>query len=272
MHFSNISAARRCLSSTGSPSTALSLTRWRQRMGAERLQALLGVGLRQSYARVGKFALIKHQRYAHAHQFKRAGKALRKLRTYLGRVIRDIRRRIAGEEDLREAFVRPLYLRRARAVAGPPPARPQSLIRCTRPRWNASARARPDRHRCCVLCQRVADDRLQRFDRIALECLQQGLLVSADCSPSSTFPPNTGTISARPTRSKACSPQCAIEPCGRRGALSAKTAKLMVFKLVDAAAKTWRRLKGENQLPKVIAGIKFQNGIEVIKMPAHHAA
>ena len=43
-----------------------------------------------------------------------------------------------------------------------------------------------------------------------------------------------------------------------KGALSAKTAKLMVFKLVDAAAKTWRRLKGENQLPKVIAGIKFQ--------------
>jgi hypothetical protein len=46
----------------------------------------------------------------------------------------------------------------------------------------------------------------------------------------------------------------------------------MVFKLVDAAAKTWRRLKGENQLPKVIAGIKFQNGIEVVKMPSHHAA
>ena len=57
-----------------------------------------------------------------------------------------------------------------------------------------------------------------------------------------------------------------------KGALSAKTAKLMVFKLVDAAAKKWRRLKGEKQLPKVIAGIKFQNGIEVVKMPAHHAA
>ena len=55
-------------------------------------------------------------------------------------------------------------------------------------------------------------------------------------------------------------------------ALSAKTAKLMVFKLVNAAAKTWRRLKGENQLPKVVQGVKFQNGIEVIKMPAHHAA
>jgi putative transposase len=57
-----------------------------------------------------------------------------------------------------------------------------------------------------------------------------------------------------------------------KGALSARTAKLMVFKLVGAAAKTWRRLKGESQLPKVIAGIKFQNGIEVVKMPAHHAA
>jgi hypothetical protein len=39
-----------------------------------------------------------------------------------------------------------------------------------------------------------------------------------------------------------------------------------VQKLVNAAAKTWRRLKGENQLPKVVQGIKFQNGIEVIKM------
>src|SRR6202021_619745 len=57
-----------------------------------------------------------------------------------------------------------------------------------------------------------------------------------------------------------------------KGALSAKTAKLMVFKLVNAAARTWRRLKGENQLPKVVQGVKFQNGIEVIKMPAHHAA
>jgi len=48
-----------------------------------------------------------------------------------------------------------------------------------------------------------------------------------------------------------------------KGALSRRTAKLMVFKLVMAASKTWRRLKGENQLPKVIAGIKFTDGIEV---------
>lgn len=57
-----------------------------------------------------------------------------------------------------------------------------------------------------------------------------------------------------------------------KGALSAKTAKLMVFKPVNAAAKTWRRLKGETPLPKIVQGVKFQNGIEVIKMPAHHAA
>ena len=57
-----------------------------------------------------------------------------------------------------------------------------------------------------------------------------------------------------------------------KGSLSAKTAKLMVFKLVNAAAKTWRRLKGENQLPKIVQGIKFQNGIEVIVLPANHAA
>ena len=41
----------------------------------------------------------------------------------------------------------------------------------------------------------------------------------------------------------------------RSDTLSAKIAKLMVFKLVNATAKTWRRLKGENQLPKVIKGI-----------------
>jgi putative transposase len=57
-----------------------------------------------------------------------------------------------------------------------------------------------------------------------------------------------------------------------KGSLSQTTARLMVFKLVSAAAKTWRRLKGENQLPKVVRGIKFQNGVEVVEMPANHAA
>jgi IS5 family transposase len=142
-----------------------SLTRWRQRMGEEKLAALVqeslsvatrtgaakpsdfskvivdttvqekavafptdarlmhrarerlaplakkhGVVLRQSYERIGKHALIAHQRYTHAKQFKRASKALRKIRTYLGRVERDIARRIRDSEALRDIFRRPLYL------------------------------------------------------------------------------------------------------------------------------------------------------------------
>ncbi len=144
-----------------------SMTRWRQRMGEEKLMALLqeslsvatrtgaarpadfrqviidttvqekaitfptdaklmhrarerlvrlakekGVRLRQSYARVGKIALIQHQRYAHAKQFKRANKALRRLRTMLGRVIRDITRRIMGNAGLENVFALPLSLAR----------------------------------------------------------------------------------------------------------------------------------------------------------------
>jgi putative transposase len=57
-----------------------------------------------------------------------------------------------------------------------------------------------------------------------------------------------------------------------KGSLSPKTARLMVFKLIDAASKTWRRLKGTNQLPKVIAGVKFTDGIEVIPTAESHAA
>ena len=138
-----------------------SLTRWRQRMGEERMNALLqeslsiavksdalkpselsevtidttvepknvmfptdarllnrareilvrlakrhGVVLRQSYARVGKFALIKHQRYAHAKQFKRANRALKTLRTYLGRVIRDVARKVDDDPWLKMARAR----------------------------------------------------------------------------------------------------------------------------------------------------------------------
>ena len=57
-----------------------------------------------------------------------------------------------------------------------------------------------------------------------------------------------------------------------RGALSQDTARLMVFKLIMAAAKTWRRLKGENQLPKVVAGVTFRNGVEVTDTPKQSAA
>ena len=57
-----------------------------------------------------------------------------------------------------------------------------------------------------------------------------------------------------------------------KGCLSNKTALAMIFKLAQAAEKTWRRLDGHNQLPKVILGIKFADGIEVVKSQAQAAA
>jgi transposase, IS5 family len=69
-----------------------------------------GVTLRQSYQRVGKSALIRHQRHAHARQFKRARRALRTLRTYLGRVMRDIDRKIGADASLRARCAEPLAL------------------------------------------------------------------------------------------------------------------------------------------------------------------
>jgi IS5 family transposase len=62
------------------------------------------VPLRQTYRRVAKRAAIMVGRYIHAHQFKRARRQLKFLRIRLGRVIRDIRRKIAGDEALRERF------------------------------------------------------------------------------------------------------------------------------------------------------------------------
>jgi IS5 family transposase len=92
----------------GFPTDARLMHRARERL--VRLARNHGVRLRQSYARVGKFALIKHQRYAHAKQFKRANKALRRIRTMLGRVIRDVQRKIADRPDLAEGFALPLSL------------------------------------------------------------------------------------------------------------------------------------------------------------------
>jgi IS5 family transposase len=92
------------------PTDAKLLNRAREKL--VRLAKLNRVKLRQSYARVGKFALIQHQRYAHAKQFKRANRALKKLRTYLGRVIRDVRRKIAGNAALEGKFEHLLMLAR----------------------------------------------------------------------------------------------------------------------------------------------------------------
>jgi len=62
------------------------------------------VPLRQSYVRVAKRAAIMVGRYSHAHQFKRARRALKFLRTRLGRLIRDITRKIEGDAELPARF------------------------------------------------------------------------------------------------------------------------------------------------------------------------
>ena len=90
------------------------------------------------------------------------------------------------------------------------------------------------------------------------------------CWPSTISLPSIGTT---------CEPQNPIESVFAtvrhrtvrvKGALSQDTAKLMVFKLISAASRTWRRLQGENQLPKVIQGVKFRDGIEV-SLPTSHS-
>ena len=53
-----------------------------------------------------------------------------------------------------------------------------------------------------------------------------------------------------------------------KGCLSNRTALAMVFKLLEVAQKSWRRLDGHNQLPKLVLGVTFNDGIEVIAKPA----
>jgi putative transposase len=57
-----------------------------------------------------------------------------------------------------------------------------------------------------------------------------------------------------------------------KGCLSNKTALAMVFKLVEGAQKSWRRLDGHNLLPKLIQGVKFTDGIEAVRQDAQTAA
>ena len=86
-----------------------------------------GVELRQSYLRLAKRAAIMVGRYTQAHQFKRARRELKFLRTRLGRIIRDIRRKIEGNTALENRFG-PL---RARSSSLPSPLNPMGPQRIT---------------------------------------------------------------------------------------------------------------------------------------------
>jgi len=98
-----------------------------------------------------------------------------------------------------------------------------------------------------------------KYDK-AVECLikdRDALLAFYDfpaahwkhLRPTNVIESSFATIRHRTVRSKGC--------------LSNKTALAMIFKLAEAAEKSWRRLDGHTQLPKVILGVQFNDGIEV---------
>ena len=69
-----------------------------------------GITLRQSHTRLAAKAAVRAGRYAHARQFRRMRRELKRLKTYLGRVYRDVGRKIAGNETLEARFARLLGL------------------------------------------------------------------------------------------------------------------------------------------------------------------
>lgn len=67
------------------------------------------IRLRQTYTFLAKEALRNTQRYAHARQMKRAARESRRLKTYLGRLRRDVERNSIDRQDLM-VILRPLFL------------------------------------------------------------------------------------------------------------------------------------------------------------------
>lgn len=88
------------------PTDAKLMLRAIEKLGAQ--AKACGLKLRQSYARLAKHAAQMAGRYTHAKRFKRANRMLKFLRTRLGRLIRDISRKIEGDERLTGLFAEPL--------------------------------------------------------------------------------------------------------------------------------------------------------------------
>ena len=145
-----------------------------------RLARKHGVPLRQSYARVGKFALIRHQRYAHAKQFKRANRALKTLRTYLGRVIRDIGRKIEHDGWLRRWCSSPSCCAPGGCAISSSASAGRRSIPCTPRRWSALAKARP-----IVLTSSASKSPWRDYWKLILIAQHRGLLLDQGLQPGS---------------------------------------------------------------------------------------
>ncbi len=107
--------------------------------GAQKLVLLAkrhGIVLRQTYVRQGPGLSRKAGRYAHARQFKRMRKVLRRQRTILGRVLRDLQRKLAQlEPSVRERIG--VWLERAQRLLAQRPRTNKNSTRCTHRKWNA---------------------------------------------------------------------------------------------------------------------------------------
>ena len=69
-----------------------------------------GIAYRQSYRRVTKHLLLEIGRHLHAKQMKRAKRKIKRLKTLLSRVLRDIRRKLQKKEELKNLF-QPLLIK-----------------------------------------------------------------------------------------------------------------------------------------------------------------
>ena len=64
----------------------------------------------------------------------------------------------------------------------------------------------------------------------------------------------------------------AVDVTDAKGCLSHGTTLAMVFKPITTASKTRRRLMGNNQLPKVIEGVRFKDGMQIDETKTRAAA
>lgn len=86
--------------------------------------------------------------------------------------------------------------------------------------------------------------------------------IATGCWRSTSSRPSTGSICASRTRSRARSRPCAIAPFARKAASRTKPCSPWCSSL-SGARKSWRRLDGHNQLPKLILAVTFADGLEV---------